>query len=103
MQGHIPNECVRDVVRSAEVSRRVECESGDGFSAIGIVAVGIDAAYGEEGPSRWVPGIRDIANVAGFQKVELVDWAAGHTSREDCKELQQDASGENYERHEADD
>lgn len=65
-----------DILHGSEVARRIEGESRDGVTAVGIVAVRfVDATDGEEGPSRRITGVGD-AVCGRLQEVKLVYRAA---------------------------
>ena len=91
----MPNKLLRDILRRAKVSRRIEWQSRDGFSTICIQTI-LSAADGEEGPSRRVPRARYAANVAGFEEVDLINGAAIHAARQYCQKLKQNTTSEYY-------
>lgn len=92
-----PNELTRYIRGGAEVPRRIKRQRGHYAAAIGVVAFGVGAANGEEGPSRGIPRAGDAADVAGLEEVDLVLGAAVYGAGEDDEELEEDAAGEDDE------
>lgn len=69
-------ELTGDIFHGSEIARRIERESRHGVTAVGVVAVRlVDAADGEEGPSRRIAGVGD-AVCGRLQEVKLVYRAA---------------------------
>lgn len=84
---YLPNELLGEVDVCVEVASGIERKRRHNVSTVAIVAVGVDTAYGEEGPSR---GVSRVGNAGGrgFEEIELVDRAAVHCAGKYGEELQ---------------
>jgi hypothetical protein len=96
-----PNELLRHALGCSEIPGRIERQCWYACTAIRIESIIIvNAADGEESPTRWVSGSRDVAYVGGFEEVELVLRSGCDAAREDGEELEENATSEKYERGE---
>jgi hypothetical protein len=77
--------------------RRVEWKGWDHGATVGVVAIRIYTAHGEEGPARRVPRLWRDAICARLKEINLVFRAAGNRSRQDHEELQDDSTGDKNE------
>jgi hypothetical protein len=95
------NELLRDAVRGAKVPGGVKWQCWHRLSAVGIERA-LDAADGEEGPSRRVARAGNVGG-RGFEEVEFVQGGAVDAACQDGEELEEDAAADEDERQDRED
>jgi hypothetical protein len=90
---NIPNELAWDASLSTKVARRVKWKRWNYTSIVGVVAIAVYTGDGKEGPSRWVARVWNAIG-ARLKEIDLVFGRAGNCTRQNYKELKDDASCE---------